>query len=82
MWIFVLVYHAEVEVPEPLPADAAMWVEIEANQGQKQLGSLEHFQIACSGIWDPKCRPNPSNTRHTQTENALVRIPQMTLMTT
>ncbi|GMU23347.1 MAG: hypothetical protein AMXMBFR13_34260 [Phycisphaerae bacterium] len=33
-------YHAEVEVPGPLPEGAAVWVEIETNQGQKLLGSL------------------------------------------
>lgn len=34
-------YHAEVEVPEPLLDGAAVWVEIETNQGQKLLGSLD-----------------------------------------
>lgn len=33
-------YHAEVEAPDPLPEGAAVWVEIETNQGQKLLGSL------------------------------------------
>ncbi len=33
-------YHAEVEAPEPLPEGAAVWVEIETNQGQTLVGSL------------------------------------------
>ena len=33
-------YHAEVEAPDPLPADAAVWVEIETHQGQMLVGSL------------------------------------------
>lgn len=33
-------YHAEVEVPEPMPAGAALWVEIETSQAQKLLGAL------------------------------------------
>lgn len=33
-------YHAEVEAPEPLPEGAAVWVEIETNQGQTLIGSL------------------------------------------
>lgn len=33
-------FHAEVEAPDPLPEGAALWVEIETNQGQELLGSL------------------------------------------
>lgn len=33
-------HHAEVEVPEPLPPGAAVWVEIETDQGARQSGSF------------------------------------------
>lgn len=33
-------YHAEVEAPEPMPAGAALWIEIETSQAQKLLGTL------------------------------------------
>jgi hypothetical protein len=33
-------YHAEVEAPEPMPAGAALWIEIETNQAQKLVGNL------------------------------------------
>lgn len=37
-------YHAEVEVPEPMPAGAALWVEIETSQAQKLVGNLSMKQ--------------------------------------
>lgn len=33
-------YHAEVEVPEPMPAGAALWMEIETSRGETFLGTL------------------------------------------
>lgn len=39
-------YHAEVEVPEPLPANSALWIEVESPAGQAQQGSLRIEQAA------------------------------------
>lgn len=33
-------WHTHVEVPSPLPADGKLWVEIEAEGGQKSSGSF------------------------------------------
>jgi hypothetical protein len=33
-------WHTHAEVPEPLPADAALWVEIEDEKGVKSVGSF------------------------------------------
>ena len=34
------VYDIHAEAPDPLPADAKWWVEIESEDGTKQVGSL------------------------------------------
>ncbi|MGD9688405.1 MAG: hypothetical protein AB7K52_04445 [Phycisphaerales bacterium] len=33
-------YHAHVEVPNPIPADAKLWIEIEDAQGVKLVGGI------------------------------------------
>jgi hypothetical protein len=34
-------WHAHVEIPSPLPADAMLWIEIEADQGRKTVMSFD-----------------------------------------